>query len=70
MRECRVGLGQHGEPCWFDEVLHNDKYGETRGSGALRRIDGAWRIVQYNLTIPIPNEMAANVVEMIRAQGD
>jgi hypothetical protein len=70
MRERHVGLGPHGETSWFDEVLHNDKYGETRGSGVLRRIDGAWRIVQYNLTIPIPNGMAADVVEMIRAQGD
>ncbi len=70
MRERHVGLGPRGETAWFDEVLDNNKYGETRGSGVLRRIDGAWRIVQYNLTIPIPNEMAGDVVEMIRANGE
>ena len=67
MRERHVDLDPHGETAWFDEVLHNAKYGATRGSGALRRIDGTWRIVQYNLTIPIPNELAGEVVERIRS---
>ncbi len=40
MRERHVGLGPRGETAWFDEVLDNNKYGETRGSGVLRRIDG------------------------------
>lgn len=56
-----------GAVAWFDELLDNDKYGVCRGTGVLRRIDGRWRIVQYNLTIPIPNEIALDVVQMIRA---
>ncbi len=54
----------------FDEVLDSESYGECRGSGVLRRIDGNWRIVQYNLTIPLPNEIAAEVVERIRTLQD
>jgi SnoaL-like protein len=62
-----IGLSPDAGVAWFDEVLDNAKYGECRGTGALRRIEGKWRIVQYNLTIPIPNEIAPRVVEMIRA---
>ena len=55
---------------WFDEVLHNDSYGECRGSGVLRLHDGVWRIEQYNLTIPIPNELAEDFVAKIRELGN
>ncbi|MHC4959338.1 MAG: nuclear transport factor 2 family protein [Planctomycetota bacterium] len=56
----------HGDVAWFDEMLDNEGYGELRGTGALRRIDGLWRIVQYNLTFTIPNERAEQVVELIK----
>jgi ketosteroid isomerase-like protein len=56
----------HGDVAWFDERLWNDKYGECRGTGALRRDGGAWKLVHYSLTMPIPNELAADVVKMIR----
>ena len=64
-----INLNTDGSLAWFDEVLDNAKYGECRGTGALRIVDGKWRIVQYNLMIPIPNEIAPKVVEMIRAAG-
>lgn len=57
-----------GELAWFDERLWNDKYGECRGTGVLRRHGGVWQIVHYSLTFPIPNELAAQVVELIRAR--
>lgn len=60
-----VYLSADGNLAWFDEVLDNAKYGECRGTGVLRRVDGRFRIVQYNLTIPIPNEIAPDVVAMI-----
>lgn len=63
-----VGLGPEGRTAWFDETLTNAKLGLCRGTGALVRADdGAWRIVQYHLTIPVPNELAEEVVKMIRA---
>ena len=61
----RIGVSADGRFAWFDEVLDNEKYGECRGTGALRKIDGHWRILQYSLVIPIPNEIAGEVVEMI-----
>lgn len=57
-----------GTVAWFDEILDNAHYGETRGTGVLRLIDGQWKIAQYHLTIPVPNGLADTLVQMIRAQ--
>jgi len=57
-----------GDVAWFDEKLDSASYGECRGSGVARKVAGEWKIAHYNLTIPIPNELAKKVVEMIRAQ--
>jgi len=54
---------------WFDEMLTNESLGECRGSGVLVMVDGVWKIAQYHLTIPIPNQLARQVVEMIRADS-
>lgn len=62
-----VDVARDGQTAWFDERLENEWYGECRGTGVLQLRDGEWRIEQYNLTIPIPNEIAAEVVSMIRA---
>ncbi|WP_298744327.1 nuclear transport factor 2 family protein [uncultured Brevundimonas sp.] len=51
---------------WFDEVLENDRYGVTRGSGVLRKTRAGWRIEQYVLSFAVPNDKAAAVVEAIR----
>jgi hypothetical protein len=56
-----------GDLAVFDEALRNEKYGICRGTGALRRIGGAWKIVQYSLSFPIPNAEAMKVLEMIAA---
>jgi ketosteroid isomerase-like protein len=58
-----------GDVAWFDERLANDKYGEVRGSGVLVRGPQGWRIAQYNLSLPVPNELAGDLVARIRAQG-
>jgi len=69
LTERHVFLSAAGDVAWFDERLHNDKYGEVRGSGVL--VDGphGWRIAQYNLAMPVPNELAADLVTRIRAAG-
>jgi hypothetical protein len=68
VKERATSLSADGGVAWFDERLVNEKYGECRGTGVLVRRPGGWRIVQYNLTIPIPNDLAGRVVEMIRAR--
>ncbi len=64
-----VYVSGDGNTAWFDEILHNDHYGTTRSSGVLVREDGAWKIAQYHLTIPIPNDLADRVVKMIREEA-
>jgi hypothetical protein len=53
---------------FFDELLDNAGLGETRGSGVLVWEDGRWKVAQYNLSIPIPNELADTVVGLIRGR--
>ena len=65
--ERHVSVVPDGRTAWFDERLENENLGETRGSGALVLEEGRWKIAQYNLTIPIPNEIARDVAERIRA---
>jgi ketosteroid isomerase-like protein len=61
-----VILSPAGDVAWFDEKLDSASYGDCRGSGVLRRVNGEWKIAHYNLTIPIPNDLAKTVVGMIR----
>lgn len=65
-RERHVILSPRGDIAWFDEKLDSATYGECRGTGVVRRVDGRWKVAHYNLTIPIPNDLAKTVVEMIR----
>ncbi|MFZ2874111.1 MAG: alpha/beta family hydrolase [Phycisphaerales bacterium] len=62
-----VGVSPDGASAWFDEDLQNAKLGRCRGTGALVRTDRGWRITQYNLTVPVPNDLMGKVVEMMRA---
>lgn len=62
-----VTIAPDGNTAWFDEALMNEKYGECRGSGVLLREGGEWRIAQYNLTVPIPNDLMEDVAKQIKA---
>ena len=64
--ERHVHLAPAGDSAWFDERLWNDKYGECRGTGVLLRRETGWKVAQYNLTFPVPNEIAGEVVEQIK----
>lgn len=66
MTERHVFLDAHGSTAWFDERLDNASYGETRGTGVLVKTGAGWKIAQYNLTIPIPNDLAREFVDRIR----
>jgi len=52
---------------FFDELLENSNYGQCRGTGVLRLTSNGWKILQYNLSIPVPNEIASVVVEKIQS---
>jgi hypothetical protein len=58
-------------PCscvaWFDEILDNASYGTSRGTGMVVLTPFGWKIEQYALTFPIPNDMAKEVTGKIKA---
>ena len=51
---------------WFDEELNNDKYGVFRGTGVLIKTENGWKISQYNLLLPIPNELLIDYSKQIK----
>jgi hypothetical protein len=57
-------------PCgciaWFDEILDSASYGTSRGTGVVSLTPGGWKIEQYALTFPIPNDMAAEMTAKIK----
>ena len=58
----------------FDEILSHERFGTTRNSGVMtlhpptppHENNFVWKIVQYHLTIPIPNRYVDTVVQIIR----
>jgi len=66
MTERHVFIDDDGNTAWFDERLDNAGFGECRGTGVLVKVDGVWKVKQYNLTVPIPNELLRPVVAQIR----
>ena len=64
--ERHVFVSPDGKSAWFDERLQNEGYGECRGTGILLNVNGTWKVAQYNLTVPIPNDLLRNVVGQIR----
>ena len=64
--ERHVDIAAGGETGWFDEMLWNDKYGTCRGTGVLVLTEKGWRIAQYHLTFPMPNELSADFTSRIK----
>ena len=64
--ERHISATQVKEIVFFDELLLNKNYGRCRGSGLLINTVQGWKILQYNLSIPIPNAIAGDVVEDIK----
>jgi ketosteroid isomerase-like protein len=63
----QVYLSADGSTAWFDEDLVSAHYWPCRGSGALEKIAGHWKIRQYNLAFTIPNEATAAIRPLVEA---
>jgi len=66
--ERHIDFDASGRVAWFDERLATERLGAARGSGVLVRDadrNGGWKIAQYNLSIPIPNDRFADVRRVI-----
>jgi phosphohistidine phosphatase SixA len=66
-RDRHVTVAPGGRTAWFDEVAESRHYGACRGTGVLIKIGDTWKIAQYNLTLPVPNDRMKEVVRLIRA---
>lgn len=62
-----VAFSPDGAVAWFDEALDTPNLGPARGSGVLVKQGGGWKIAQYNLSIPIPNDVMKDVKARIDA---
>lgn len=68
VRDRQVTFGPADCRCaWFEETLDSASYGTTRGTGVLLKGEGGWKIGQYSLSIPVPNDMAKDVTAQIKA---
>jgi uncharacterized protein (TIGR02246 family) len=60
-----VVFSPDGKVAWFDESLATPNLGPCRGSGVLLLQNGKWKIAQYNLSLPIPNDLMNQVKALI-----
>ena len=61
----KISFASDGRTAWFYESLTHERYGQVRGSGVVVFLNGQWRISQYVLSFPIPNEKTQEVVQLI-----
>jgi ketosteroid isomerase-like protein len=66
-RHVRLAPGDCRCVAWFDEVLDSKSYGTARGTGVLVKGEGGWKVAQYALTFPIPNDLADRMTAEIKA---
>lgn len=62
-----IGLGPGPTTAWFEEDLETPNLGPSRGSGVMLLEGKVWRIEQYNLSVPIPNDIFDEVKKLIAA---
>lgn len=56
-----IYFSKDGKLAWFDEVL-DTQMKICRGSGVVEKINGAWKVKQYVLSMTIPNDVSDKVV--------
>jgi len=65
-----VNLTPDGNSAWFDEILDSESFGVARGTGVLINTPAGWKISQYHLTIPIPNQLIGEFTRAIQELTD
>ncbi len=66
--ERNIYSNESSEIAWFDELL-DTQMKICRGSGVLRKEEGTWKIAHYVLSIVVPNENVAALVQL-KAEKD
>jgi len=62
-----INITPDGMSAWFDEILDSQSFGTSRGTGVLIKTESGWKISQYHLTFPVPNELSREVTDAIKA---
>jgi ketosteroid isomerase-like protein len=62
-----ITVSKDGSVAWFDETLDTPNLGPARGTGILVLDGTTWKIAQYHLCVPIPNEAFTAVKKIIEA---
>ncbi len=65
-RSLSLTFSPDGTVAWFHEILDSQNYGTSRGTGVLILDGETWKIMQYHLTFPIPNDLAATFTDQIK----
>ena len=56
-----------GSLIWFDELLDTQNMGHCMASGVIRRTAAGFEIVHYQLSLAVPNEVAKQVIGVVKA---
>ncbi len=65
--ERNIYVAECGKMAWFDEILDTQMQ-LCRGSGVVRKEEGKWKVAHYVLSILVPNEDVAAVVELKKSK--
>jgi hypothetical protein len=58
----RIDFSKDGKTLWFSELLAT-WMGTCRGSGVMIREKSGWKLVQYHLSVTVPNEKIQHFIE-------
>jgi ketosteroid isomerase-like protein len=61
--ERNVYMNKAGDFAWFDELL-DTQMKLCRGSGVMKKENGQWKIAHYVLSIAVPNENVAELIQI------
>ncbi|MBL6445048.1 nuclear transport factor 2 family protein [Fulvivirga sp. 29W222] len=63
----QLHFSEDGKIAWFSELL-DTWMGVCRGSGVLRKSEGSWQILQYHLSVTVPNDDIHKFIELINKE--
>ena len=60
----QVHISKNGQIAWFSELL-DTWMSVCRGSGVLRKTTDGWEIVQYHLSVTVPNDDIQEFIKLV-----
>lgn len=60
----QVHISKNSQIAWFSELL-DTWMGVCRGSGVLRKTTDGWEIVQYHLSVTVPNDDIQEFIKLV-----